>query len=388
MVKDTIQKGNSVTIESYTYDYAGNRTSKTVNENDTTYYVTDTSGDLSQVVAETDEAGKESSYYTRSDELVSMEIRNEVWYYLTDGHGSVRILTNEAGRITDRYSYDAYGSLLEKEGDTQNEFLYTGEQYNANTGLYYLRARYMNPATGTFISMDSYQGSIYDPVTLHKYLYAGANPVTYVDPSGYSFNRQEMDVAMAGEGILTVGQVCNESIMFRIGMNAISRLWSIKAVQTVSYLSTTVLLSLVIDDVLNQRYSTNAYDVAVEILEYALDNIEVICNEAGIASETISAQIKAAIYEAKNRDKSTDKGQKGRSQAGEQEYKTKKKAKKGKEKDDIPDRFKGEKPYKGESGKEAAKRIMQKFGEYDPKKTGAGSDFSKLKKYFDTYFYD
>ena len=35
----TIQKGNSVTVESYTYDYAGNRLSKTVNENDTTYYV-------------------------------------------------------------------------------------------------------------------------------------------------------------------------------------------------------------------------------------------------------------------------------------------------------------------------------------------------------------
>ena len=33
--------------------------------------------------------------------------------------------------------------------------------------------------------MDSYQGSIYDPVTLHKYLYANANPVMYTDPSGY-----------------------------------------------------------------------------------------------------------------------------------------------------------------------------------------------------------
>ncbi|MGN0496479.1 MAG: RHS repeat-associated core domain-containing protein, partial [Lachnospiraceae bacterium] len=75
--------------------------------------------------------------------------------------------------------------MLEKEGDTDNDFLYTGEQYNANTGLYYLRARYMNPSTGIFISMDSYQGSIYDPVTLHKYLYANANPVMYTDPSGY-----------------------------------------------------------------------------------------------------------------------------------------------------------------------------------------------------------
>lgn len=38
-----------------------------------------------------------------------MEQNGEPWYYLCDGHGSVRILTNEAGRITDCYSYDAYG---------------------------------------------------------------------------------------------------------------------------------------------------------------------------------------------------------------------------------------------------------------------------------------
>ncbi|MGN0495354.1 MAG: RHS repeat domain-containing protein [Lachnospiraceae bacterium] len=116
LVKVTIQKGNSVTIESYTYDYAGNRTSKTVNESDTTYYVNDTSSDLSQVVAETGEDGKEKAAYIRGDhaELLSMEKNGETWYYLCDGHGSVRILTNKAGRITDRYSYDAYGNILEK----------------------------------------------------------------------------------------------------------------------------------------------------------------------------------------------------------------------------------------------------------------------------------
>ena len=63
--------------------------------------------------------------------------------------------------------------------------LYAGEQYNAETGLYYNRARYMDPTTGTFSSMDNYSGSIYDPVSLHKYLYANANPVTYTDPTGY-----------------------------------------------------------------------------------------------------------------------------------------------------------------------------------------------------------
>lgn len=81
---------------------------------------------------------------------------------------------------------------------------------------------------------------------------------------------------------------------FRIGMDALIKLWAIKAVQAVSYLSTAVLFSLVIDDSLNQRYVTDAYDIAVEILEYALENIEIICNEAEIASKTIAEIEKAA----------------------------------------------------------------------------------------------
>ncbi|MBQ5561443.1 MAG: hypothetical protein IIT46_16950, partial [Lachnospiraceae bacterium] len=37
--------------------------------------------------------------------------------------------------ITDTYCYDAYGNLLQKTGDTENDYLYTGEQYNANKGI-------------------------------------------------------------------------------------------------------------------------------------------------------------------------------------------------------------------------------------------------------------
>ena len=59
----------------------------------------------------------------------------------------------------------------------------------------------MNPSTGTFTSMDAYAGTIFDPVSLHKYLYANANPVMNRDPSGY-FTLTEMETAVAIQAII------------------------------------------------------------------------------------------------------------------------------------------------------------------------------------------
>ena len=61
---------------------------------------------------------------------------------------------------------------------------YRGEQYDQDLGLYYLRARYYNPATGRFLSRDPLDGHEWDPKSLHKYLYAGGDPVNASDPTG------------------------------------------------------------------------------------------------------------------------------------------------------------------------------------------------------------
>lgn len=258
LLRATIQQRNSVTIESYTYDYAGNRLSKTVNESSTTYYVNDTSGSLTRVVAEIDKDGKETASYIRGDELLSMERDGRIWYYIYDGHGKTRLLTNAAGTVTDRYAYDACGNLLRKEGDTENDFLYTGEQYNANTGLYYLRARYMDPSTGTFISMDSYQGSLYDPVSLHKYLYANANPVKYTDPTGY-FSLAECSVANSIQSELNSYQTV---WLMNVYHSLVSSL-----IATVATYNATIIINNVIDTMVADGFILENADVAVEKVE-------------------------------------------------------------------------------------------------------------------------
>lgn len=180
--------------ESYTYDAEGIRRSKTTGDTAVTeagaktiYFISDTTGELSQTLAETDEEGTLLASYTRGDTLVSQSRNGVTSIFLYDGHGDVRGLLDDDGTVTDTYRYNAYGELLNKTGTTENHYLYTGEYYDEASSLYYLRARYMNPSTGTFISMDSYEGNIYDPDTLHKYLYANGNPVKYTDPSGKFF---------------------------------------------------------------------------------------------------------------------------------------------------------------------------------------------------------
>ena len=188
LVKATVQNGNLVTVETYTYDYAGNRTSKTTTSSNGSVeyvkYLNDNSA-LTNVLAEIGSDGSVQAYYTIGADLISQERNGVVYTYLYDGHVSVVGMTNESGRVTDTYVYDAFGNLIDSTGSTKNYYRYCGEQFDETTGLYYLRARYMDTTTGRFISQDSYAGSISDPTSLHKYLYANANPVMYSDPSGY-----------------------------------------------------------------------------------------------------------------------------------------------------------------------------------------------------------
>jgi len=179
------------------YDAFGNRVAKTVNGVTTQYLVEDDVNPTGypQVVEELSGpigSGIVMRQYTyglqRISENLSPQVTgNSTWtpsFYVYDGGGSVRQLTNSLGVMTDEYEYDAYGNSFTKSGTTPNNYLYRGEQYDPDLNLYYLRARYYNTFTGRFASMDPENGIVTDPKTLRKYLYAGGDPVNAKDPTG------------------------------------------------------------------------------------------------------------------------------------------------------------------------------------------------------------
>ncbi len=72
---------------------------------------------------------------------------------LDDGLGSTADLTDDTATVTDTYTYDIFGAATHV-GSSSNYWQFTGEQEDSSEGLYYLRARYYDSATGRFLSQD------------------------------------------------------------------------------------------------------------------------------------------------------------------------------------------------------------------------------------------
>jgi RHS repeat-associated protein len=153
------------------------------------------------VIKETNATTGNVTDYLYGDDLIKQTQAANDSYYLYDGLGSTRALSDSTGTVTDSYNYESFGSVLNQTGSTENDYLFTGEQYDSGLDNYYLRARYYDQNVGRFTQMDTWMGNNSDPVTLHKYLYANANPVNYTDPTG-NFSLVSFEAANTIRGIL------------------------------------------------------------------------------------------------------------------------------------------------------------------------------------------
>jgi RHS repeat-associated protein len=169
---------------SYVYDADGHRVQQTVGST-VTNYLWDEASPYADVVLETNGSGSIlASYVLGETELLSQTRSGTTNYYLQDGQGSMNALANNAGSVTDTYNYSAFGETFNHTGTTVNPYQYTGQQFDSQTGLYDLRARYYDPTIGRFLSQDTYSYNVNDPYQLNRYVYAANNAVNAMDPLG------------------------------------------------------------------------------------------------------------------------------------------------------------------------------------------------------------
>jgi len=164
--------------DQYLFDYngLGDRLRQTVNGAATDYTLDLVSG-LTQVLADG------TNVYLYGVGRIG-EQQPEGWqFHLGDALGSVRQLEGASAAGTLSQAYEPFGSVLSSSGEDSTAFQFTGEQMD-ETRLVYLRARYYAPGQGRFMTRDVWEGDQLLPITLHPWMFAHANPILYVDPSG------------------------------------------------------------------------------------------------------------------------------------------------------------------------------------------------------------
>ena len=168
----------------FSYDARGNRTEKGSLQ---MYY--DADGNL---------VYQSNGMYFYYDNMGLYALLNggNVYFCRKDAMGNIVALLDESGAVVVKYTYDAWGNcrVLNPDGTentepsfvgNRNPFRYRGYYFDTETGLYFLKTRYYDPAIGRFMTLDDFAYLDPDHVNgLNLYAYCNNNPVMYVDPNG------------------------------------------------------------------------------------------------------------------------------------------------------------------------------------------------------------
>lgn len=171
----------------FQYDGSGNRLQATRNGT-VTRYIYDAAGNL---LAEADQNNAITRYYIHGKGLLAMATpSNQLYCYHYNAGGSTMAMTNASQTMVNRYAYDPFGNIVNRQETVSQPFTFVG-RFGVMTepnGFYYMRARYYDPKVGRFISEDPIG---FDGGDVNLYAYVLNNPVMGIDPSGLFWFRQD-----------------------------------------------------------------------------------------------------------------------------------------------------------------------------------------------------
>lgn len=218
-----LQGSNKVT---YVYDGDGNKVGQSIqgaicrrdSDAQTFNFLNDVASPLPVVLRE--DGPEQAISYAYGLSLMAEEIAPighkksspDTFFYHHDGLGSTVAMSDERGCVEATYEYDAWGDLLYGDGHVQNRYLFTGEEQDAMTGLYYLRARWYDPSVGRFLTKDPNLGSSIRPLTLNRFLYTLNNPIRFVDPTGFTNQDSDLGPKQSNISLITLSTDYNNSM--------------------------------------------------------------------------------------------------------------------------------------------------------------------------------
>jgi RHS repeat-associated protein len=146
-------------------------------------HILDAQHPLTQTIALQDEGGF-TNFTWGMGQISERASDGTMSYYLGDVRFSTIAVADESANIVQTLTYGDFGELegVQVPDALLPHFTYTGEEYDANHDLLYLRARFYSPDEGRFISEDLFRGYRDDGISQNQYIYTFNNPVNYVDP--------------------------------------------------------------------------------------------------------------------------------------------------------------------------------------------------------------
>ena len=193
MVSDTDTSTGITT--NYAYDALGRRIERVVDAGGASPETTRYFYSGFQVCEEQDENNATLATYVYGrylDEVVRMDRNGGEFYFHSDELFNVMKVTDATGATVERYDYDDYGEPSFFDGGGTpigatgigNPYLFTGRRYDAETGFYYFRFRYLDPVSGRFTIRDPIGVWTDNLNTGNGYAYASSNPQTVLDMYG------------------------------------------------------------------------------------------------------------------------------------------------------------------------------------------------------------
>lgn len=168
------------TLATFSYDALGRRIRKSASGT-AEWYAHEGSQIILDVDSATNAVKVEYAWYPGIDNLLGLKTAAVTAVALTDPNiGTIRGLAHfNGGNLIKRYAEDVWGDVVADTG-LKVRFKFAGREFDQETGLYYMRARFYDPAIGRFLSEDP----IGIAGGLNLYAYAGNDPVNSSDPFG------------------------------------------------------------------------------------------------------------------------------------------------------------------------------------------------------------